>query len=44
VQRAAAASDERTAALAGETAIDLAPRGLKKRVAQQVELLGRQLP
>ena len=39
VQRAAAAGDTRTADLAGQKAIDLAPKNLRKQVKQQVEQL-----
>jgi hypothetical protein len=37
VQRATAAGDTRTADLAGQKAVDLAPKRLKKQVEQQVE-------
>jgi hypothetical protein len=39
VQRAAAAGDERTADLAGQKAVELAPKRLKKQVRQQVKTL-----
>jgi hypothetical protein len=39
VQRAAAAGDDRTADLAGQKAIDLAPKRLQKQVRQQVKAL-----
>ena len=39
VQYAAAAGDERTADLAGQKAIDLAPKRLEKQVRQQVKAL-----
>jgi hypothetical protein len=41
-QRAAAAGDERTADLAGQKAIDLAPKRLEKQVRQQVETVKSQ--
>jgi hypothetical protein len=41
-QRAAAAGDERTADLAGQKAIDLAPKRLEKQVRQQVEAVKTQ--
>jgi hypothetical protein len=41
-QRAAAAGDQRTADLAGQKAIDLAPKRLEKQVGRQVEALQRQ--
>jgi hypothetical protein len=44
VQRAAAAGDTRTADLAGQKAIDLAPKNLRKQVKQQVEQLKKPVP
>jgi hypothetical protein len=44
VQRAAAAGDTRTADLAGQKAVDLAPKGLRKQVKQQVEQLKKPVP
>jgi hypothetical protein len=42
VQRAAAAGDTRTADLAGQKAVELAPESLKKQVRQQVKALQQQ--
>ena len=39
VQRAVAAGDTRTADLAGQKAVDLAPQDLRKQVEKQVEQL-----
>jgi hypothetical protein len=44
VQRAAAAGDTRTADLAGQKAVDLAPKDLRKQVKQQVEQLKKPAP
>jgi hypothetical protein len=44
VQRATAAGDTRTADLAGQKAVDLAPKGLRKQVEQQVEQLKKPAP
>ena len=44
VQRATAAGDTRTADLAGQKAIDLAPKALRKQVKQQVEQLKKPAP
>jgi hypothetical protein len=44
VQRAAAAGDTRTADLAGQKAVDLAPKDLRKQVEQQVEQLKKPVP
>jgi hypothetical protein len=44
VQRAAAAGDTRTADLAGQKAVDLAPKGLRKQVERQVEQLKKPAP
>lgn len=44
VQLSAAAGDERTADLAGDKAIDLAPKRLEKQVRQQVKALKAQPP
>jgi hypothetical protein len=44
VQRAAAAGDTRTADLAGQKAVDLAPKDLRKQVKQQVEQLKKPIP
>jgi hypothetical protein len=44
VQRAAAAGDTRTADLAGQKAVDLAPERLRKQVKQQVEQLKKPVP
>jgi hypothetical protein len=44
VQRAAAAGDTRTADLAGQKAVDLAPKELRKQVKQQVEQLKKPVP
>jgi hypothetical protein len=44
VQRATAAGDTRTADLAGQKAVDLAPKGLRKQVEQQVEQLKKPPP
>ena len=44
VQRAAAAGDTRTADLAGQKAVDLAPQSLKKQVRQQVKALTTAAP
>lgn len=42
VQYAAVADDTRTAELAGQKAVDLAPQGLRKRVRRQVARIQRQ--
>jgi hypothetical protein len=39
VQRAAAAGDERTADLAAQKAVELAPKGVRKKVGKQAEML-----
>jgi hypothetical protein len=44
VQRATAAGDKRTAQLAGQKAVDLAPKDLRKQVEQQVEQLQKPVP
>jgi hypothetical protein len=44
VQRAAAAGDTRTADLAGQKAVELAPKGLRKQVERQVEQLKKPAP
>ncbi|HEV3378120.1 MAG TPA: hypothetical protein VG126_12645 [Thermoleophilaceae bacterium] len=44
VQRASAAGDKRTADLAGQKAIDLAPKRMKKQVRQQVKALKAAAP
>jgi hypothetical protein len=44
VQRATAAGDTRTADLAGQKAVDLAPKRLRKQVKQQVEQLKKPPP
>jgi len=44
VQQATAAGDTRTADLAGQKAVDLAPKGLRKQVRQQVEQLKKPAP
>jgi hypothetical protein len=44
VQRATAAGDTRTAQLAGQRAVDLAPKNLRKQVEQQVEQLQKPVP
>lgn len=42
VQYAAAADDTRTAELAGQKSVDLAPKGLRKRVKRQVDRIQKQ--
>jgi hypothetical protein len=44
VQRATAAGDTRTAQLAGQKAVDLAPKDLRKQVKKQVEQLQKPVP
>ena len=44
VQRAVTAGDTRTADLAGQKAVDLAPKDLRKQVEKQVEQLKKPVP